>query len=157
MIKQCRKQGTPEPEFITMRNVEFRAILPRDIFTESTLTNMGLNERQLKAVKLVKEKGDITNKEYQEICNTSERTSTRDLASLVFKDIFEQVGRTGKGTKYILRRRKDAKREKGAPQRKFRKMFKVTNKTASTDLNMFIKAGMIQTKGRGRSVEYLAK
>jgi len=41
--------------------------------------------------------------------------------------------------------------------REFRKMFKVTNKTASTDLNVLIKFGMIQARGRGRNVEYLAK
>jgi len=29
---------------------------------------MGLNERQIRAVMYVKERGKITNKEYQEIC-----------------------------------------------------------------------------------------
>ena len=41
--------------------------------------------------------------------------------------------------------------------RKFRQLFKVTNKTASTDLNALVKMGMAQIKGRGRSGEYLAK
>ena len=51
----------------------------------------------------VKEKGKITNKEYQEICNTSERTATWDLTDLVTQEIFDQVGITGKGTNYILK------------------------------------------------------
>jgi ATP-dependent DNA helicase RecG len=57
----------------------------------------------------VKEKGKITNKEYQEICGVSERTATRDLSNLVLSKLFDQIGTTGKGTEYILRRHKDAK------------------------------------------------
>ena len=64
---------------------------------------MGLNERQINAVIYVKEEGKIANKEYQEICNTSERTATRDLKNLVSREIFEQVGITGKGTNYRLK------------------------------------------------------
>ena len=41
--------------------------------------------------------------------------------------------------------------------RRYRNVFKVTNKTAATDLNFLVKKGMAQVKGRGRSVEYLAK
>ena len=50
--------------------------------------------------------GKITNKEYQEVCNTSERTSSQDLAA---SGLFEQIGTTGKGTVYVLRRHKDAR------------------------------------------------
>lgn len=109
MVKQCRKQGLPEPEFRSIRGLEFRTILARDIFTESVLEKLGLNERQLKAVKYVKEKGKITNKDYREVCQTSERTATRDLSRLVSLKVFEQIGITGKGTEYVLRRHKDAK------------------------------------------------
>jgi predicted HTH transcriptional regulator len=41
--------------------------------------------------------------------------------------------------------------------REYRDMFKVTNKTAATDLNILVKNGMAQVKGRGRSVVYLSK
>ncbi len=108
MIKQCKSQGLPEPEFVSKRGVEFRTIIGRDIFTESVLSKLGLNERQLKAIKYVKEKGRITNKEYREVCQTSERTATRDLTYLVSLKVFKQIGITGKGTEYMLRRRKDA-------------------------------------------------
>jgi len=109
MIKQCRNHGLPDPEFVSIRNVEFRTILARDVYTESFLAKLDLNDRQLRAIKYVKVKGGITNKEYQEICNTSERTATRDLASLVSKGVFKQIGKTGKGTRYVLRRHKDTK------------------------------------------------
>jgi len=45
----------------------------------------------------------IANREYQELCNTSGRTATRDLTDLVSREIFEQVGVTGKGTNYTLK------------------------------------------------------
>lgn len=41
--------------------------------------------------------------------------------------------------------------------RKYRKYFKVTNKTASTDLNSLVKNDMAQIKGKGRSTLYYAK
>ncbi|MCK4818053.1 hypothetical protein KA005_19950, partial [bacterium] len=106
MVKQCNQAGLPEPEFVNNRGYEFRTILGRDVFTESILTKLGLNERQLKAIKYVKEKGNITNALYRKICATSERTATRDLSYLVSLKVFEQQGITGKGTEYILKRHK---------------------------------------------------
>ncbi len=57
----------------------------------------------------MKERGKITNKEYQGLCNASERTTSRDLSHLVSAEIFEQIGMTGKGTEYILRQYKGDK------------------------------------------------
>ena len=54
----------------------------------------------------VKEKGRITNKEYQELVNTTKKTASRDLVDLVEKDVFDQVGITGKGTYYLLKETK---------------------------------------------------
>jgi len=78
----------------------------KDIFTEENLKKMGLNDRQIRAVMYVKEKGKITNKEYQKISSISERTASRDLSEIASKGIFEQIGTTGKGTEYILRRQR---------------------------------------------------
>lgn len=109
MIKQCKAKNLPEPEFVSIRNLEFQAILARDIFTEDTLAKLGLNERQLQAVKYVKKNGRISNKEYRSVCNTSERTATRDLSQLVMKRVFKLIGSTGQGTEYMLRCHNDAK------------------------------------------------
>ena len=38
----------------------------------------------------------------ERVCQTSERTATRDLKSLVKHNIFKQAGITGKGTYYTL-------------------------------------------------------
>jgi len=105
MITLCKEQNLPEPEFVERKGGpgEFTVVFHKDIFNEEELRKRGLNERQIKAVMYVKEKGKITNKEYQEISKISERTATRDLFDLVSKKIFVQVGSTGKGANYILK------------------------------------------------------
>jgi len=103
MLDACAAAGLPEPEFEESQGalwVRFR----KDILTEEHLRSLGLNQRQVKAVLYVREKGRITNAEYQQLCLVSMRTASRDLAELVQERIMEQVGRTGKGTFYILRR-----------------------------------------------------
>ena len=102
MVRQCKKHGLPEPEFVSVRNLEFKTILARDIFTEINLAQMGLNERQLKAVKYVKEKSQIANKEYQELNSVSKATATRELSKLVSLKVLKQQGIVGKGTFYRL-------------------------------------------------------
>lgn len=103
MVKQCRQSGLPDPEFVNNRGYEFRTILCRDIFTESVLAKLGLNERQLKAIKFIKNEGKITNKEYKKLTGVSKPTASRDLNELVNKSIFVRIGETGKGTLYKLK------------------------------------------------------
>lgn len=59
--------------------------------TVEQLTKLGLNERQQKAVEYVKEKGKITNKEYQNINSISERTASRELSELVDKEVLKSL------------------------------------------------------------------
>lgn len=110
MIRQCKEHGLPEPEFVSIRNLEFKTILPRDMFTEVALQQLGLNERQLQAVKYVKEKGQITNKEYQKNFGLKKRQATDDLKELESKEIIKKIGTTGRGTYYVLRGANGAKR-----------------------------------------------
>ena len=62
----------------------------------------GLNERQKKAIAYIKEKGKITNKEYQKLTGIKERLTTIELNDLVNKDIVKKHGVTGHGTYYTL-------------------------------------------------------
>ncbi|NCN64955.1 MAG: hypothetical protein GW779_06270 [Candidatus Altiarchaeum hamiconexum] len=71
-------------------------ISQKDIYTKEYLHKLGLNDRQIKSVVYVKEKGKITNIEYQKVCNTSERTASRDLSYIVSRGIFEQISITGR-------------------------------------------------------------
>ncbi|WP_029933086.1 hypothetical protein [Rhodothermus marinus] len=75
----------------------------QDPYTPERLRALGLNERQIQAVLYVKERGRISNQEYQELAGVSKRIASRDLDDLVQRDIFERVGETGKGTHYILK------------------------------------------------------
>jgi hypothetical protein len=56
-------------------------------FTEENLRKLGFNERQVKAVLYVKEKGKITNKEYREVTGLSDEGARTDLNELVEKRI----------------------------------------------------------------------
>lgn len=110
IMKQCKAQGLPEPEFVSVRGLEFRTILARDIFTESVLEKLGLNERQMEAVAYVKVHGRITNKDYRELTGAIIRKASRDLEELVSMGILSKVGTTGRSTHYVLTRKQDTKR-----------------------------------------------
>ena len=111
--QHCLDAGLPEPIFEEYQG--FQVVFRKDVYDEEYLRSLNLNERQIKAVMYVKEKGQITNKEYQEVCATSNRTASRDLADLVSSGLFDQVGITGKGTVYIISYCKDAKDATKAP------------------------------------------
>jgi len=99
---ECESAGLPIPTYKYEASdfwVEFR----KDIYNEEYLESFKMNDRQIKAVLFVKEKEEITNKIYQELCDTSKATATRDLTELVeiFK-LFERIGNVGAGTVYKL-------------------------------------------------------
>lgn len=102
IVENCLQQGLPEPDFIEEYGV-MKVVFYKDKFTEENLKKLGISERQIKAVMYVKEKGKITNKEYQILNIISKKTATRDMNFLVEKGIFEKVGITGKGTEYVIK------------------------------------------------------
>jgi predicted HTH transcriptional regulator len=67
---------------------------------------LGLTEedlyKPLKAVMYVKQKGKITNREYREMFSIKNRMALIDLSGLCEKQILTRVGKTGRGTEYIL-------------------------------------------------------
>ena len=77
--------------------VEFR----KDNYNEQYLKSLDLSDRQVKAVLYLKGKGKITNSEYQQINNTSPRTTVRDLETLVNHGIIRMMGQR-KGVFYEL-------------------------------------------------------
>jgi len=81
----------------------FSLYMRKEYYTKERLKEIGLNDRQIKAVMYVKENGKITNKEYQELNNIKKRQTSEDLAVLENKGILEKIGTTGKGTYYILK------------------------------------------------------
>jgi ATP-dependent DNA helicase RecG len=103
MIEQCRVANLPEPDF-RQDGGQFVQTIWRDWLTETVLETLALNDRQRKAVVLLKVKGRITNTEYQAMVGVAKRTAHRDLVLLMQKEVIERVGITGKGTHYVLRK-----------------------------------------------------
>lgn len=103
IINSCKDAGLPEPE-MKEQDGGMLVILFKDSLNEGQLQKKGLNERQVKAVLYVKEKGSITNTQYQKLTGIAKATATRDLTQLVedFK-LLEKSGITGVGTSYILK------------------------------------------------------
>lgn len=75
----------------------------KDNLTGDQLAKLGLNGRQLKSVNFVKEKGEITNKEYQELNDCSRNTASNDLGDLVQKNILVGSDIKGAGVFYQLK------------------------------------------------------
>ncbi len=101
MIELCREAGLPEPQF-EQREGFFVTTIWRDWLTPEILAGINLNERQVKAVAIIKTGEQLGNKDYQERFGVSKPTASRDLDDLARKGIVTKIGTTGKGTYYIL-------------------------------------------------------
>jgi len=100
IIDECKKAGLPEPE-MKEEDGGFTVTLFKDRFSEEQLQQLGLNERQVKAVLYVKEKGEITTSAYTKLYAVAERTARNDLNELSDKQILKRIGETNLA-KYIL-------------------------------------------------------
>ena len=101
MTRWMKEAGLPEPEFKEEMG-GFSVYLYKDVYTEETLRKMGLNERQVRAVLYVKEKGRISSKEYQELTQVSRQMASIDLSELVKRGVFNRLGKAGRGITYEL-------------------------------------------------------
>lgn len=86
MNEQCAEAGLPQPLYY-YDSSGFWVVFRKDLYNEEDLQDKGLNPRQIKAIMYVKEKGKITNSEYQKINTVARQTATKDLNELtkVFK------------------------------------------------------------------------
>jgi ATP-dependent DNA helicase RecG len=100
IIETCKAAELPDPELIE-RDGGFLVTLFKNNLTKEHLIKPGLNERQIRAVEYVKEKGEITTSKYTEVFGVSERTARNDLSELADKQIFKKVGETNLA-KYIF-------------------------------------------------------
>lgn len=107
METSMKDAGLPAPVFMEEFG-GFSVYLRKDLYSAERLKELGLSERQIKAVLYVKENEQITNEEYRQMNEISKPTATRDLLFLQEKGIFKQVGKTGKGTYYVLEEPKDS-------------------------------------------------
>lgn len=101
MINECILMGIPKPKlFYDMSGfwVEFS----KGTYNEKHLKSLGLNSRQIKAIKYLNENRRITNSEYQTIHKVSRNTATRDLTELVEKGLIKSSDTKGAGSYYEL-------------------------------------------------------
>jgi ATP-dependent DNA helicase RecG len=94
IVNACKSAGLPAP-VLEEDGGGFIVKLFKDRYAEEELQKLGLNNRQIKAVLYVKEKGKITNKEYQEINEVSKPTATRDLSEL--GEVYKLLNNKGLG------------------------------------------------------------
>lgn len=102
MIRECELAGLPKPVYFYDMSgffVEFK----KDIYNAEYLMELGLNNRQVKAAIFAKEKGKVSNKEYQELNAVSKRKATNELSELVDKfNVLVKTGTFGAGISYKI-------------------------------------------------------
>lgn len=104
IIEVLKLSKLPEPKFESS-NGRFCLTFYKNTVTKLNKSNNQtlLSVRQQKIIDHIKQYGQITNTEYQEIANVSKRTASRALKELVDKDILDIQGETGRGTVYRLK------------------------------------------------------
>jgi ATP-dependent DNA helicase RecG len=108
MITLCQNHGIPEPEFSAHPDW-FSVTFAKDFYTDERLFAMGLSDRQIQAVRYVREQGVITNKAYRDLTGVSPRAALRELTDLCTREILVKQGTTGRSTVYLLKKIKPAK------------------------------------------------
>jgi ATP-dependent DNA helicase RecG len=103
MIQSMNEAGRQPPLFenrgssfwVTLKSTAPSRYLP-------DLARLGLNDRQVQAIRHLQNRGRITNREYQTLFDVAERTALYDLQGLVKEGLAIPVS-SGRGRYYILR------------------------------------------------------
>jgi len=108
MIESMVAAGHPAPEFRAAPH-SFTVVLRKghEVGQHHPMPEWesDMNERQMKALQWVQERGRITNRDYRQLCpNVSAETLRLDLVDLVEKGILLKIG-VKKGTYYVLKRK----------------------------------------------------
>ncbi|ATL49624.1 transcriptional regulator [Chitinophaga caeni] len=102
MTELCVAIGLPKPSYL-VEGSDFWVVFRKDIYYAEHLQSLGLNDRQVKAVLFVKEKGKITNSDYQALNDISKRTATTELTELADKlKVLTKIGTSGAGIYYKI-------------------------------------------------------
>jgi ATP-dependent DNA helicase RecG len=100
VIALCREQDMPEPIFETGQG-GMRVTFAKDPYTPERLRVIGLNDRQIQAVRYAKEHGSISNREYRQLNGVSDEGARLDLKQLMEMGVFAQQGK-GRSVVYGL-------------------------------------------------------
>jgi ATP-dependent DNA helicase RecG len=100
IVTACKDAGLPAPGFT--EDYSFKVTFWREIYTESHLEAIGLNDRQIQAILFVRKSGTLNNTGYQRMFKVSRMTATRELSSLVSSGLLIRTGTHAMGIKYLL-------------------------------------------------------
>ncbi|RLF32490.1 MAG: hypothetical protein DRN08_06585 [Thermoplasmata archaeon] len=108
IIQWCVEHGLKEPDFEEIGGgFEVVFYAPEDILKlipekgRTNLKELGLNERQIEALKLmVNENQNLNNQKYRELFRVSTRTASRELSFLVEKGLIRRLGKR-RGATYV--------------------------------------------------------
>ena len=101
MRNACRKQGLPDPAFVSTAT-SFSVTLQKDNLSDETLRQKGMNLRQIQAVHYTRQNGSIGTGELMTLTGSARRTAARDLEQLVAGGIFEASTQSGRAVRYTL-------------------------------------------------------
>ena len=73
-----------------------------DSTDDQKLHKLNLNDRQKKAMGFIKQRGEISRKQYVDLAGISVRQANRDLSDLIDKKVIASLG-SGRSLKYKLR------------------------------------------------------
>ncbi len=103
IIRLCREQELPEPEFANWQG-GFRVTFLQDPYTPERLRRMGLNERQIRIVAVLRDLESASVSElHRRFPDVSSKTIQRDLQALVKRGLVKALG-DKKGRRYVLAR-----------------------------------------------------
>jgi ATP-dependent DNA helicase RecG len=107
--EEMHKHGLPEPVFEEIGQT-FKVTFygpgenTLDLISEEGVTDLrelGLNERQIEALRLMVNEGwELTNRQYREMFDITDRTALRDLDGLVEIGQIQRIGK-GRGVRYV--------------------------------------------------------
>jgi ATP-dependent DNA helicase RecG len=100
--KEMEKWDLPSPEFIEKQDSFVIRFVNPAIVNIPEIGEVGLNERQKKAVEYVKEKGRITPKEYREINDVAKEAAWKDITQLLDRALLIKKS-SGAHTYYVLK------------------------------------------------------
>lgn len=103
MIEEMTQAGHVPPQFTPKPNSFTVTLTNRKDRRATPIWEKTMNERQARALTYLRERGQITNREYQQLCpDVSAETLRLDLVDLVDRGVLMRIG-AKKGTYYILK------------------------------------------------------
>jgi len=101
IFRECEEAGLPQPT-IEFLGSDVKTVFRKDIYNEEYLKTLSISNRQIKAMLFTKEHGKITNSNYQELCDVSKRTASRDIKELINMNLLISNGKSGAGAYYMI-------------------------------------------------------